>query len=200
MLDENARQFWDNEAATFDNEPDHGLRDPAVAAAWGDLLQNSLRPAPAKVLDIGCGTGSLSVMLAEFGYQVTGIDFAPAMIAKAEQKAATSGQSITFHVMDAAAPELLPDQFDVIVCRHVLWALPNTSAVLQRWLNLLKPHGQMLLIEGYWYTGGGLHAQEIIDALPDSIAAVSVQDLSDRDEFWGGPVNDERYAITIQLV
>lgn len=197
MPDENARQFWDNEAATFDNEPDHGLRDSAVAAAWKGLLQNSLRPAPATVLDIGCGTGSLSVMLAELGYQVTGIDFAPKMIARAQDKAAAAGHSIAFHVMDAASPELSPHQFDVIVCRHVLWALPDRSQVLQRWLDLLKQGGQMLLIEGFWHTGGGLHAQQIINALPDSIAAVSVQDLSDRDEFWGGPVNDERYAVIV---
>jgi hypothetical protein len=37
---------WDDQAVTFDDEPDHGLRDPAVRQAWADLL----RPAGVLVL------------------------------------------------------------------------------------------------------------------------------------------------------
>ena len=33
-----ARRLWDEAAATFDSEPDHGLRDPVTYAAWRDLL------------------------------------------------------------------------------------------------------------------------------------------------------------------
>ncbi|MBI5959806.1 MAG: methyltransferase domain-containing protein, partial [Chloroflexi bacterium] len=84
-LDE-TRQLWDEAAALFDNEPDHGLRDPVVRAGWTLLLRASLPPAPAVILDIGCGTGSLSLVLAELGYHVTGIDLSPAMITLAETK------------------------------------------------------------------------------------------------------------------
>ena len=55
--------YWDNQAATFDEQPDHGLRDPHVRAAWEQLLLPRLPPAPAMVADLGCGTGSLSVLL-----------------------------------------------------------------------------------------------------------------------------------------
>ncbi len=90
-------------------------------------------------------------------------------------------------------------QFDVIVCRHMLWALPELNQVLLRWVNLLKRAGRLLLIEGYWGTGDGLHAQEIMEALPASLINVSVQNLSDQPDFWGGEVSDERYAIIADL-
>ncbi|MCP4041728.1 MAG: class I SAM-dependent methyltransferase [Gammaproteobacteria bacterium] len=189
------RQFWDNEAPTFDDEPDHGLNDPTVLDAWTQLLEHWLPPPQAKILDVGCGTGSLSILIAKLGHVVTGIDLSPAMISHAERKAAMAGHRITFHVMEASNPSLAEQQFDGIVCRHLLWALPNIAAVLQRWAALLKPGGCLLLVEGYWHTGGGLHSEEIIEALPPNLTNVSVQNLSNQPDFWGGNVNDERYAI-----
>jgi ubiquinone/menaquinone biosynthesis C-methylase UbiE len=145
--------------------------------------------------DIGCGAGSLSVVLAELGYKVTGIDLSPSMISRAHAKAATRGFQIELHVMDAAFPQLSHQQFDVIMCRHLLWALPEPRQVLQRWTKFLKPNGRLILIEGFWVTGAGLHAQEIIKMLPASLINVSHQDLSDNPDFWGSSVTDERYAI-----
>jgi 2-polyprenyl-3-methyl-5-hydroxy-6-metoxy-1,4-benzoquinol methylase len=190
------RQLWNAEAASFDNEPDHGLRDPDVLAAWITLLKESIPTGKHTVLDIGCGTGSLSVLLAGLGYKITGIDFSPDMIALAEKKAALFGYDITFLNMDGAYPKFDLDQFDVIVCRHLLWALQNPDQVLRRWANLLKPHGRLVLIEGFWHTGAGLHAQDVIRAMPESITNILVRNLSDHTALWGRSVNDERYLIT----
>jgi len=70
--------------------------------------------------DNGCGTGSLSLVLAGLGCKITGIDFSPETISQAEAKARASGYAITFHVMDAVFPQLPPQQFDIVVCRHLL--------------------------------------------------------------------------------
>ncbi|MEZ4680940.1 MAG: class I SAM-dependent methyltransferase [Caldilineaceae bacterium] len=129
---QSARETWDAEAATFDNEPDHGLRDPAIRNAWLTLLRGWLPSKPAAILDIGCGTGTLSTLVAEQGHTVTGIDLSPAMIAQAQAKAAAAGQAIAFSVMDAANPQLAPGNFDLILCRHLLWALPKPRQVLAR--------------------------------------------------------------------
>lgn len=194
-----AQQYWDNEAATFDAEPDHGLSDPIVLAAWAKLLQRWQPAPPAKILDIGCGTGSLSLVLAKLGHQVTGIDLSPKMIAQAKMKAEDAGVAVEFEVMGATRPEFPPQTFDGIVCRHVLWMLPELTAVLQTWTRLLQPDARILLVEGFWHTGGGLHAAELLAALPASWQNVAVQNLSDQLEFWGKAVHDERYALTAEI-
>jgi ubiquinone/menaquinone biosynthesis C-methylase UbiE len=190
-----ARAEWDEAAARFDDEPDHGLRDPHLRAAWRMLLQAALPQAPGAVADLGCGTGSLSVLLAEMGCTVTAVDVSPAMIAQAERKARTLRRTIEFHVMDAADPNLAPQSFDAVLCRHLLWTLPAIDQVLERWARLLKPSGVLFLIEGRWHTGAGLRPQEIVAALPPSLTNAAVQPLSGRADLWGSPVDDERYAI-----
>jgi SAM-dependent methyltransferase len=190
-----AQEFWDEAADAFDESPDHGLTDPLIRGAWADLLQAWLPPSNLRVLDLGCGTGSLSLLLAQAGGRVTGIDLSPRMIALAEAKASATGQAVDFAVMDAADPRFAPGQFDLLLCRHLLWALPQPAAVPQRWKKLLRPGGQLILIEGFWHTGAGLHAQEILDMLSPLFSQVSLVDLSARPVLWGGPVADERYAI-----
>ena len=193
------RELWDRAAATFDDEPDHGLRDPVVRQAWTARLRAWLPAGPAAVLDLGCGTGSLSLVMAELGQTVSGIDLSPAMIAQARAKAAAAGQAIDFQVMDAAQPSLAPAQFDVLVCRHLLWALPEPAAVLRRWAALLRPAGRLVLVEGRWGTGAGLATAEILSALPPSLTPRPVEDLSRESALWGRAVTDQRYAILADL-
>lgn len=190
-----ARQYWDNAASFFDEEPDHGLRDVQVRQAWIELLKKWLPNRKAVILDAGCGTGSLSSLMAELGHAVTGIDLSPAMIDKAKAKAIAMGFSLDFQVMDAAVPQFPSRTFDAMVCRHLLWALPEPARVMERWSELLKPGGRLILIEGYWHTGGGLHAGQVVTALPASATLITVEALSSQPQLWGGPVSDERFAV-----
>jgi len=192
-------EYWDAAAATFDDEPDHGLRDLIVRTAWTRLLQMQLPSNQSTILDIGCGTGSLSMVSAGLGHKVSGIDLSPAMIKLAQAKAAAQGYQIHFQVMDAAFPKFAPQQFDVVMCRHILWALPEPKQVLQRWAEFLKPKGRLILIEGYWWTGSGLHAKDITAMLPSVFTNISVRDLSKDTDLWGGSVTDERYVISADL-
>jgi 2-polyprenyl-3-methyl-5-hydroxy-6-metoxy-1,4-benzoquinol methylase len=198
MLAESQR-FWDREAAVFDDEPDHGLRAPEVLSAWTTCLARWMPASATTVLDVGCGTGPLSLVLASLGYEVTGIDLSPEMISRAEAKARSSGLLAVFSVMDASRPHLAPQQYDVVVCRHVLWALPDIAHVLERWTGLLTPGGRILLIEGFWKTNVSLHAEQIVEALPSSLADMTVENLSSNDRLWGRRVTDERYAVIATL-
>jgi len=192
--------YWDNLASSFDDEPDHGLRNSLTLEAWTELLKTLLPHKYVTILDIGCGTGSLSIVLARLGHQVTGIDLSPAMLALAQAKADAQGLQIEFQVMDAAFPQLTAQTFDVLICRHLLWALPEPQQVLQRWVKFLKQSGRLILIEGYWKTGAGLHSNEITKMLPASMINISVQNLSAIPNLWGGYVTDERYVISTDVI
>lgn len=184
---------WDAEAASFDGPADHGLRDPRVRAAWRDLLIGLLPPAPARVADLGCGTGTLSVLLADEGYRVDGVDFSPEMACRAEAKAdGRAGLSIV--VADAANPPLPDAAYDVVLCRHVLWALPDPAAVLDRWTRLLAEDGVLVLVEGRWGGGPGLSAEETVELVGGTGRTAELTRLTD-PVLWGGPVSDDRYVV-----
>ena len=184
---------WDSAASGFDDEPDHGLRDPEIRAAWLVLLTEHLPPPPARVADLGCGTGTLSVLLADAGYAVDGVDFSPAMVEQAVVKA-DGRADVTFQVADAAKPPLEPTSYDVVLCRHVLWALPAALAALTTWVELLRPGGRLLLIEGSWHTGAGLAAEETVGLVQQAGREPEVHRLTD-PRLWGGPITDERYLV-----
>ncbi len=186
-------ETWDAEAETFDDEPDHGLRDPETRAAWRSLLSRHLPPAPARVADLGCGTGTLSVLLADAGYAVDGVDFSPEMVKRARAKAGDR-TDVSFVVADAGAPPLEPGRYDVVLCRHVLWVLPDQPAALARWVDLLSDSGRLLLVEGSWQTGVGLTAAAT-EALLDQAGRESTTYVLDDPVYWGGPTEDERYLV-----
>ena len=187
-------RYWDEQASSFDEAPDHRLGDPAIRAAWASLLAPLIPPAPARVADVGCGTGSLSVLLAEAGHVVSGIDVAAGMITRARAKAAAAGVDAEFEVGDAMAPPWPRATFDVVLARHVVWALPDQALGLGRWLELLRPGGRLVLIEGRWWTGAGLAADELLALVRAHGRTASITPLPDAD-LWGGPITDERYVL-----
>ncbi|REK87923.1 class I SAM-dependent methyltransferase [Streptomyces inhibens] len=191
--------YWDAAAETFDDEPDHGLGDPAVRAAWAARLRGWLPSGPADVLDLGCGTGSLARLAAEQGHRLTGLDRSPRMIARARAKLA--GRDATFLVGDAAEPPVGERRFDVVLVRHVLWALPDPPAALRRWAGLLAPGGRLVLVEGRWGEADpiGIPAAELTALVRPLAAHTYVEELSHDPVLWGKEVSDERYALIADL-
>jgi 2-polyprenyl-3-methyl-5-hydroxy-6-metoxy-1,4-benzoquinol methylase len=193
-----ARDLWDRWADRFDDEADHGLRAADVRAAWSTLLNELLPNASASILDVGCGTGSISVLAAELGHVVHGIDCSPEMIRSARDKASAQGLPIRFEVGDAANPQVGSRKYDVILCRHVLWTLPEIPEVLRRWAELLTEGGRLILIEGFW-NGTGSHAGDLLHMIPAQYSVVETNDLSLNSMLWGKQVSDERYVVKAVL-
>jgi len=187
------RDLWDAEASTFDEGADHGLRDGTVRAAWRELLVPALPSAPARVADLGSGTGTLSVLLAEHGYAVDGVDVSPEMVRLAREKAA-GVPDVRFVVGDASAPPLEAGTYDAVLCRHVLWAMPDPAAALARWVDLLAPDGRLLLVEGRWFNGAGLSAAQTV-ALVEQAGRRAELTLLPEAVYWGREIEDERYLV-----
>jgi len=185
---------WNAEADAYDEPADHGLTDPSVRSAWHDLLVGVLPPAPARVADLGCGTGTLSLLLAEAGYAVDGVDFSPAMVERARAKLAGLA-GVTVAEGDAYVPRLAPSSYDAVLCRHVLWAMPDPAIALSRWLDLLVPDGRLVLVEGSWSTGAGLTAAQTCELVAGAGLEPALTMLDD-PALWGGTTTDERYLVT----
>jgi len=184
---------WDAEAPTYDEAPDHGLLDDAVRRAWRDLLLGHLPPPPARVLDLGCGTGTLTDLLARGGFRVDGIDASAEMVRRASVK--TRGlPGVTVGVGDAADPVAAAGSYDVVLCRHVLWALPDPPAVLRRWVRLLDPAGRLVLVEGSWSTGVGLRAEQTVELVRAAGLDPQLVRLDD-PALWGRAITDDRHLV-----
>lgn len=191
-VSEQSADAWDTAAAAFDLPADHGLHGAGVRSAWTELLIRVFPASRSRIADLGCGTGSLTLLAAELGHEVDGIDFSEQMLVQARAK--TAGRAgVTFSKGDAKSPPLQPRHYDVVMCRHLLWALPDPAAALHTWTDLLRPGGRLVLIEGKWSTGAGLAAEETEALLRESGHVSRFEHLTD-PRYWGGPVTDDRYV------
>ena len=154
-VSEEIRQFWDEDAAVYDDSPEHHPRRPHERAAWSATLRRLLPDPPARILDAGAGTGFLSLLLAAQGYQVTAMDLSTGMLERLRAKATGQGLDVEIVRADAASP---PDgPFDAVVERHLLWTLPDPAAALAAWRQAV-PTGRLVLIEGTWGKTTGVPA------------------------------------------
>ncbi|MEZ4814610.1 MAG: class I SAM-dependent methyltransferase [Bdellovibrionota bacterium] len=106
-------------------------------------------PAPAKLLDIGCGAGDSALPLAKLGYDVSGLDISLTAIDWAKEKFARNNLSADFKVHNLAEPiEFWPaESFDLIVDSATLHCIipPEREAAFTNIRRLLKPNGIFLL-------------------------------------------------------
>lgn len=167
------REFWDRDSHTYDDSASHSVSDPLEAAAWRAALRRALPDPGAKVLDAGAGTGALSLLAAELGYDVTALDLSEGMLSKARAKAAANGVELTFVVGPADQPP--PGPFDAIMERHVAWTIPDPVRVFRAWRDVTVPGGRLVLFEGVW--GADTLMQKAKDGAAEALRRVlGVQD------------------------
>jgi ubiquinone/menaquinone biosynthesis C-methylase UbiE len=142
---EELRAFWDRDAESYDRSPSHAATDPVEAPMWRAALLRHLPPPPASILDVGAGTGAMSLLAADLGYRVTALDLSPGMLAALRKKADGLGLDVATVIGQADEPPQGP--FDAVMERHLLWTTPHPVAALSAW-RTVTPDGRLVLFEG----------------------------------------------------
>ena len=115
------------------------------------LIEQAAITAGQAVLDLGCGTGTLTRMIksAHPGASVTGLDLDPEALAIARRKAADAGLDITFARGSATAPPFEPGSFDRVLTSLMLHHLVREQkqrALAAAW-SLLRPGGELHVLD-----------------------------------------------------
>ena len=115
-------------------------------------------PVGASLLDVGCGYGGLSFIVAGLrpDVHITGVDPEPAMLKQAEAAASQRGlKNVTFDEGDGHQLKYNDNQFEAVVCQTVLTHVRDAQTVVREMARVLKPGGVFTAVE---YTDLGVPA------------------------------------------
>lgn len=120
-----------------------------------DELVDGVDPQPDEaVLDVACGTGGVAERIARRDAQVTGIDFAPTLVATARSRAGDAGLDIRYDVGDAEALPYEDSSFDVVVSAFGHMFAPDHRAAASELARVCRPGGRLGL--ACWTPEGGI--------------------------------------------
>lgn len=137
----NAAKFWDKAAAKYSKSPIKNMDayNQTMDRTKAYLSKND------SILEIGCGTGSTALLLAESVNHITATDISGNMIEIAQAKANDqSVANVSFVQADVFDDSLQPGSFDVITAFNLLHLVEEMPAVLRRVNALLRPGGRLV--------------------------------------------------------
>ena len=128
---------------------------------------------PHLVLDLACGTGSLSMLLAEHGYRVIGADLSEEMLAEAEQKARDLPEDIRpFFICQPMQRLRLAEPADAVICAldslNYLMRPDDCRKTFRRVYDALKPGGLFVFDINTPAKLRGLDGQVFLDETDDT--------------------------------
>jgi phosphatidylethanolamine/phosphatidyl-N-methylethanolamine N-methyltransferase len=112
-----------------------------------EAAERACSPAGGRILEVGVGTG---ISLPDYSHKnrLTGVDLSEPMLRKAHERVAekklTNVEALA--VMDAERLALPDSAFDVVVAQYVITAVPNPEATLDEFARVLKPGGEIVLV------------------------------------------------------
>lgn len=145
----NEKTVWNRFALIYDR---FMKRDEMLYREIADLTVPRLKP-DSPVLEIATGTGMIALGLAGYAGHIEAVDFSPAMIAKAREKAHGLGVTdVTFQVQDAYDLAFAPGSFDVVIIANTLHIMPRPERALGEIRRVLSPGG-VLIAPTYIHAG-----------------------------------------------
>lgn len=188
--------YWMKRSDSFSDLRSKELSSSKKILWTNELNKHISNDRRQKILDIGCGAGFFSIILAEQGHEVTGVDLTTSMIEQAQIQAKLNNVEVDFLVMDAERLLFDDEEFDIIVTRNVTWNLPNPSNAYQEWHRVLKKGGTLLNYDGEYakdhhnsLARSGAHAELSDDVLEECHSIYHMLDISIYDR----PVWDLRF-------
>lgn len=136
-----------------------------------------------EVLDVGCGTGEIEFRLAKkYGHATfIGIDLEEAHLERARARCAQFGKRVEFAKGDALSLPFPDESFDLVICRHVLQAIPDAPRAISEMKRVLRPGGRAHLIaEDYgmlWVSPTELDSDGFWQVVPPRYGAAIGTDL-----------------------
>jgi len=153
--------------------------------------------AGGSILDLGCGAGWLSLVLAAAGaVKVTGVDFSSAQIdiANKNKFALGVGDEVAFKCLDATAPDRQSDQYDCVVIHAFLHHLSTSEITksLSQVPKLLKPHGKLVVLEPVFSGSGAqsaahskwLYRLQRLRSLANTGIRFGIRKVSEEESRW----------------
>ena len=148
---------------------------------------------PRQILDIGCGTGNVTIPLAEIGYRVTGLDMSPEMLSLAEKKAREKGLSINWILQDMKQMELGSACFDLVISMtdslNYITTEAELSNVFHRVRALLNPGGHLIFDLNSLYKIQSVFGNNVYTHVDDDIAYI-----------WDNAYNPETCSCTMDII
>lgn len=134
------RNYWDRRSESYDRSPGH----VCIPEVWRSVLSEVFEDK-ARILDVGTGTGFISGILAELGHEVVGLDISSGMMGVAREKL---GDRVEFVLGDAESLPFRDGSFDAVVCRHLLWTLPDPERAISEWVRVAGE--KVVIFDGRW--------------------------------------------------
>ena len=141
---------------------------------------------PGRALDLGCGTGTNVITLAQHGWETTGIDYVGRAIRIARRKARQAGVLVELHVDDVSKPKHIIGKFDLILdigCYHSLDSDEMDAYV--RNLERITAQDGIYLMYGFFQapdgSGRGMRKSDL-DRFETSFDLINREDGTDRGE------------------
>lgn len=140
---------WDFCASGYDGIVQEELQ--SQAAVWQSILLAQAPQKQGSLLDIGTGPGFFSILMAQAGWDVTGVDCSAAMVETAAENAKKAGVRARFLQQDIHVLDFPDHSFDYLVSRNVTWILYDPEKAFAEWRRVLKPGGRLLYFDANWY-------------------------------------------------
>jgi ubiquinone/menaquinone biosynthesis C-methylase UbiE len=135
------RGYWDRHASRYDRQMQFFDRK-----LFGDSRAWVCRQASGQVLEVAIGTG-LNLEHYPDDARLTGVDFSPAMLEQARERARQLGRDVDLQEGDAQALAFPDNSFDTVVCTFSLCAIPDERQAVAEMRRVLRPGGLLLLAD-----------------------------------------------------